>query len=125
MKTEAFGNSDVLELSEAIELFSHIEHQKDIEDEDYDFLYADMVDYAIQYSSIRSRWNLMTKEERNEKDSSRTSTHNAFIRSCDALARYMAKIGKDYSWRERLGLDRKKVGDFACWICSIIAIRAR
>jgi len=80
---------------------------------------------AIDYATIRSRWSLMNREQRNEIDPQRTIAHNAFIDSVNILSRNMVKQGEDNSWREMLGDDRKMIGDFACYVALFLALEAR
>jgi hypothetical protein len=80
---------------------------------------------AIRYARIRVDWMLLPVEQRMELEEERTIAHNAFISSCDILARNMAKQGEDYSWRKLIGTDRKEIGDFACWIHLIMGLKAR
>lgn len=80
---------------------------------------------AIRYARIRVDWMLLPLEQRMELEEERTIAHNAFISSCDILARNMAKQGEDYSWRKLIGTDRKEIGDFACWIHLIMGLKAR
>ena len=85
----------------------------------------DMVDKANKYTSIRCKWEFMTNEERMEEDSMRTALHNSFITSINIVSRILVSEGIDVSWREKLGDDRKIVGDFACFISFMIGITNR
>lgn len=64
-------------------------------------------------------------ERRLELEDSRIRCHDAFIDSCNILSRNMEKAGENYSWREKLGNDRKVIGDFACFIHFKLGIDAR
>ena len=85
----------------------------------------DMVDKANKYTSIRCKWEFMTNEERMEEDSMRTALHNSFITSINVVSRILASEGLDISWREKLGDDRKIIGDFACFISYMVGITNR
>ncbi len=85
----------------------------------------DMVDKANKYTSIRCKWEFMTNEERMEEDSMRTALHNSFITSINIVSRILASEGLDISWREKLGDDRKILGDFACFMSYMIGITNR
>lgn len=80
---------------------------------------------AVRYAQIRVDWYFADQEERIELDKERTRAHEALISNCNALARNMKVSGEDDSWRKRLGDDRKRIGDFACYIHAIIGIDAR
>jgi hypothetical protein len=80
---------------------------------------------AIDYARLRTDWNLLTVDERRQRNAARTAAHNALIDACNILSRAMAQAGKNISWRERLGEDRKGIGDFACYAHAIMGIAAR
>lgn len=84
-----------------------------------------LVDVAVRYARMRADYYLADVEERRELDSARTLCHNALISSCDVLARNMAQNGENASWRQRLGNDRKVIGDFACHLHAVLGIAAR
>jgi hypothetical protein len=84
-----------------------------------------LIQTGIRYSRLRVDWSLLSIEEKGQFDQERTIAHNAFISSCDILARNMAQRDENFSWRAMIGNDRKEIGDFACWIHLIIGIKAR
>jgi hypothetical protein len=90
--------------------------------EDKEDYYKDMLEKAFKYSGIRCEWELMTGEERSEKDPYRTSVHNGFIISLNVLARLAELEGIDASWLGKLGENRKRIGDFACFLTYINGI---
>ena len=83
-----------------------------------------LIDAAIRYAQIRVEWYLTNSEGKKELDEERTRAHNALISNCDVLASNMKKAGEDDSWRNKLGTDRKRIGDFACLVHAIIGIEA-
>lgn len=109
---------------DGIEIFNLIKDNIDENDEDMVELYQDMINDAIKYAVIRTEWMVSDRQKRNEMDKVRTSLHNSFISSCSALSRFMKdRIG--YSWMDKIGADRKDIGDFACYIHCILGIQAR
>lgn len=80
---------------------------------------------AVRYARIRVDWLLRDNEQRVDLEAERTSAHNAFISQCDILARNMANVGEDASWRCQIGTDRKAIGDFACLLHAVMGINAR
>ncbi len=80
---------------------------------------------GIRYARLRVDWKVSTPQERSEMDIERTIAHDAFISSCDILARNMKNHHEDSSWRTQIGSDRKDIGDFACWIHLVLGLRAR
>ena len=57
-------------------------------------LYDDLVSEAGKYAAIRASWQQMSREEKMEKDSLRTSIHNSVIIHFNMLARYLRMQGK-------------------------------
>ena len=96
-----------------------------IKAEDKMDFYNDLLKKAFEYTSIRCSWELMDREEKIDNDNFRTGCHNSFITSIDVLSRLAAAEDVDSSWREDLGDDRKRIGDFACYITYINGIANR
>lgn len=80
---------------------------------------------AIKYAHIRAEWALISISDRADRNESRTEAHDAFISYCDALSLFMSKEGWDTRWREKLGHDRKDIGDFACYVHAFLGLSAR
>jgi hypothetical protein len=80
---------------------------------------------AVRYARIRVDWLMSDNEQRADMEAERTSAHNAFISQCDILARNMANVGEDATWRKLIGSDRKDIGDFACLLHGVMGITAR
>ena len=88
-------------------------------------LWNDCLKRAADYTKIRNDWERMSREEKMDTDSLRTATHDGFITSLNILSRIAAQEGVDHSWREELGEERKRIGDFACFITYITGISNR
>lgn len=94
-------------------------------------LYEELIDAATKYAAIRAKWGRMTREEKMDTDSLRTSHHNSVIIHFNMLARYLRMQGKKAAWRDTLGDDegnryyRKTIGDFGCYIVFVNSICAR
>lgn len=94
-------------------------------------IYDELVETAVRYASFRASWFLWSREERLEKDPSRTACHNSVIVKLNMLARYLKMQGHSASWRDTLGYEeddacnRKRIGDFACYLVFINSILAR
>lgn len=115
--------NNVLQYQEALELYTVMTENLNRHDADILDLYNRLLEKAIRYAHIRAEWNTLSREEKLEQDSSRTAAHDSFISSINIIARSEGEIG--LQWRERLGNDRKRVGDFACYIALFRAIDAR
>lgn len=94
-------------------------------------LYEELIDAATKYAAIRAKWGRMSREEKMESDSLRTSHHNSVIIHFNMLARYLRMQGKQAAWRDELGDDetnrhyRKTIGDFGCYIVFVNSLCAR
>ena len=94
-------------------------------------IYTDLCEKAARYSDFRSKWLLMSKEEKADADPSRTVCHDSLIICINKLARYLRMNGKPAAWREELGDEtadpyiRKRIGDFGCCIAFINGLNAR
>lgn len=94
-------------------------------------LYDELMKVATRYAAIRANWLLLSREEKSEQDSGRTSCHNSVIIHFNMLARYLKQQGKAAAWRDELGYEednpynRKAIGDFACYLAFVDGINAR
>jgi RNAse (barnase) inhibitor barstar len=120
-------NFNILLVEEAEEIYEKMVAEIDFNDSDVKELWDVLIKDVLEYAAIRSKWSTFTKEEHmdREKDLVRTGKHNIVISSFNVLSRYLEKIGKDIKWREQLGEERKRIGDFACYIAFIFGLNAR
>ena len=93
------------------------------EDEIYDKLWDHALHCMIDYGSLRAHWKITPKTDRSNDD--RTVMHDSVIHSLDELAAYTKEHGKEAKWREELGYQRKRIGDFACYVSLIYGVFAR
>lgn len=115
--------TNFLQYQEALELYTTMTENLNRNDADIVDLYNRLIEKAVRYAHIRAEWNALSREEKLEQDSSRTIAHDSFISSINIIARSEGEIGSQ--WRERLGNDRKRVGDFACYISLFLSLEAR
>lgn len=115
--------NNALKYQEALEIYTTMTENLNRHDADILDLYNRLLEKAIRYANIRAEWNALSREEKLERDSSRTIAHDSFISSINIIARSEDKIGSQ--WRERLGNDRKHIGDFACYISLFRSLEAR
>lgn len=94
-------------------------------------LYDELIKIATRYAAIRANWLLLSREEKNEQDSGRTSCHNSAITHFNMLARYLKQHGKAAAWRDELGYEEddlyncEAIGNFACYLAFVNGINAR
>lgn len=94
-------------------------------------IYVELIDASTKYADMRAKWLMLDREKRIEIDSRRTSCHDSVIVKFNMLARYVRMQGRDAQWRDRLRdenenpYNRKRVGDFACYLVFINSLNAR
>ncbi len=84
-----------------------------------------LIDAALRYAGQRVEYALADQDGRMKLEDSRTRAHNVLIDACNILNRAMSKSGEDNSWREKLGDDRREIGDFACCLHAVLGLKAR
>ncbi len=114
---------NTLQYTEALEIYNEMESHFDRTDEDIIYLYNSMIEKAIRYAHTRAEWTILTCQERIDKDESRSLLHDSFLSSVDIIARTQGETGS--AWRKRLTDDRKRIGDFACYIALFKSLDAR
>lgn len=114
---------NTLTYEEASEIYNEMERLVDRTDEDILYLYDSLIEKAIRYAHTRSEWTTLTRQERLDKDESRSILHDSFISSINIISRTQGESGS--AWRKRLTEDRKRIGDFACYISLFKALEAR
>lgn len=85
----------------------------------------DFFQRACSYAEIRAQWSFWSRERRQQEDAGRTGKHNVFIDSLNILCRLLNKEGIETPWREQLGDQRKRIGDFACFAAYITELNNR
>lgn len=94
-------------------------------------LYDELMEVSIRYATMQAKWLQMSREEKMDQDSHRTSCHNSVIIHFNMLARYLRMQGKPAEWRDILGDEnedryfRKTIGDFGCYLVFVNSICAR
>lgn len=100
-------------------------------DSEAEEIYEELIDKAVEYVQFRAEWKHMSREEKMDRDPSRTAKHDSLIVHFNMLARYLKIQGKAAAWRDALGDEkedgyiRKRIGDFACYLVFIQAVNAR
>ena len=100
-------------------------------DQDAAELYLELAQAAARYIGFRSQWSLWSRGEKLDRDSSRTACHNSLIVKFNQLAKYLRLQGHKSLWRDTLGYDeedpinRKRIGDFGCYIAFVNSLCSR
>ena len=103
-----------MELEKFEEVYQVLVAQKE-KDETAAELYADVKESAYKYATMRYRFSEMSREEKAENDSYRTSQHNRFMDSVRIYFRYLQNNGVSVPDISKLEADRKIFGNFACY----------
>jgi len=93
-------------------------------------LFDELVVCAARYARARLDWRLAGAGEKPAMDQARTRAHDRFIDACNALSRACVRAGQSTDWRAvwgpaRTGEERKRIGDFACFIAYRLMLEAR
>lgn len=113
----------VLTYEEAVEIYALMQDNLDRTDGDVMEIYNRMLRKTVRYATTRAEWHILTQTEKLERDTSRSMLHDSFISSINIIARTEGEIGTQ--WKELLIDDRKRMGDFACYVALFLAIDAR
>ena len=119
-----FIPKNALTFAEAEDIFRSMMTLVDERNEDMGEVLDNLYRKAARYAGIRTNWTFLTREEKLDTDENRTSAHDSFITAIKMLSRIQ---GKDsLVWTDKLDLtDRKRIGDFACYLAMSLGIRER
>lgn len=109
----------MLNYTDAFDILREMEQSADPD------LFEEMIELAVRYARLRVDDLRSGPIANPELGATRTRAHNALIDSLNILSRQSAQSGQSIWWRERLGDDRKVIGDFACHLHAILGLRAR
>ncbi len=84
--------------------------------------YNDFLKKAFDYAYIRACWEIKSNQEKMDDDNYRTACHNQVITALNVLSRLANQEGIDTYWRDELGDDRKRIGDFTCFVAYVNGI---
>ena len=117
--------SDALSFEEACQIYESILVVKQELDIEFLKLLEELINRAVDYADIRSRWLSMSEQQIVQMSATRSQYHDFFIVSVNNVANYLEKFSRQIAWRKQLGDDRKRIGDFACYIAYIQGVNAR
>lgn len=114
-----------MDFEEMNKIYHMIIDQVPQNDAKFDELFKKLTEQAVLYTAHRARWMSMNTQEHLAIDEERSRVHNLFISYKKSLAQYMYDIKLNIAWEDKLGDDRKRIGDFACFLVFIRSINAR
>ena len=118
------GRVNDITIEECMELHQMIKSEIN-DDKEAEEIYADLLEKALDYIPYRVRWTYKDREWRNRYDESRTMCHDSMITHFNMLARYLQQQGRSAEWRDKLGDDRRRIGDFAGYLLYMQSIGGR
>lgn len=120
--------NDCLTFEESSNIYNQIIKSSKINDQEFKEFWEEMMNNAIIYANTRAKWSIQNSTERREVDERRTRQHNDFMASLKLIASYMREQKWNITWFDHLGTienDRKRFGDFACYLVYINSLNAR
>lgn len=114
---------NAISFEEAMKIYEEIIAQAPEENEMFDKAWDEAIEKMTAYADLRAHWKITPKSERD--NDARTVKHDSVISSLNQLAQVMKELKLDASWREELGDQRKRIGDFACYVSLIYGVFAR
>ncbi|MCI1306256.1 MAG: hypothetical protein LKG40_08590 [Lachnospiraceae bacterium] len=118
-------SDDTMLLSEADDIFKKLSSSLQTADKELVALYTDMITKAIDYAGIRSEWLLLSPEEKKYNKEQRELLHDTFIVTLNTMEEAMISRKIPTIWRDQLGSDRKRIGDFACYLALFYGLNSR
>lgn len=114
---------DSISFEEAMKIYGEIVEEAPDGNQAFDEAWDNAIEKMTAYADLRAHWKITPKPQRNNDQ--RTVKHDNVIASLDQLAECMKEQNLNADWREELGNQRKRIGDFACYVSLIYGLSAR
>lgn len=118
-------NKNVLSFIESTEIYNNLLDSIDLNNQEEAECWEDFILSCIDYSEIRSKWILFSREEKLNKDNLRTSIHNRVITNLNIIKRLIERRNGGIEWFNHFNEDRKRIGDFAVYLNYISGLNNR
>lgn len=115
--------TDPISFEEAMKIYGEIVEEAPDGNQAFDEAWDNAIEKMTAYADLRAHWKITPKPQRNNDQ--RTVKHDNVIASLDQLAECMKEQNLNADWREELGNQRKRIGDFACYVSLIYGLSAR
>ena len=115
----------IVSFSEAEQIYSSLLNSSNQLDKEFQEEWTTFVLLCVEYTSIRGKWLTLSREEKLANDEARAVTHNKVIYQLKILKSLANEQSNDVTWFEKFNDDRKRIGDFACYVAYIYALNAR
>ena len=85
---------------------------------------------AIHYAQLRSRYALYDYSQQLVSSEERTLVHNILLDCVEKLVCKQVDLKENVTWHKEIGItrageDRKRIGDFACYIAMFLGLSSR
>lgn len=100
-------------------------NEGDLKDTEFQKVWQDFVLASVEYATIRGKWLFLSREEKIDTDEHRSICHNKVIYQLKFIKGLIAEKNGDTTWFSDFHEDRKRIGDFACFVSYIYGINAR
>ena len=115
----------IISFSEAGQIYTSLLNSSNQLDKEFQEEWTTFVQVCVEYTSARGKWLTLSREEKQSFDEARTIIHNKVIYQLKLLKGLAHEQCNDISWFETFNDDRKRIGDFACYVAYIYAVNAR
>lgn len=115
----------IVSFSEAEQIYSSLLNSSNQLDKEFQEEWTTFVLLCVEYTSIRGKWLTLSREEKLANDEARAVTHNKVIYQLKILKGLASEQGNNVAWFDKFNDDRKRIGDFACYVAYIYALNAR
>ncbi len=122
---EYLKNENALSIEEAERIYKSIVNQEIADGREFQRLFAILQGRAVEYAGYRAKWLVMSQHEKMEIDETRSRHHDLFIKAKNDLVKYMYNNKMNIDWDDELGEERKRIGDFACYMVFLMSLHAR
>lgn len=114
-----------LSFNEAEKIYNKLISSANHLDKEFQEYWHEFIVASLHYSQARGKWWTISQDERREFDSTRTTLHNKVIFQLKLLKGIIKESNGDTSWFDDITEDRKRIGDFACYVIYIYSVNAR
>lgn len=114
---------DPISFEEAMKIYEEIMKEAPDDNDAFDKAWENAIEKMTAYADLRAHWKITPKPKRDNDQ--RTIKHDSVIASLNQLAECMKEQNLNAEWREELGYQRKRIGDFACYVSLMYGLSAR
>ena len=116
----------VLTFSVCEDIYADLLASLDRTDEMVQEIWSEFVPNCVAYAEVRGSYLTIPRHQRtNDFEAGRSAKHNDVIRNLNSFKRLAEQAGHSTTWFDQFQNDRKRMGDFACYVSYVYAVNAR